>query len=161
MVWYALDHKTVSLLYTFLFPSFWHKLILVSLPQAYLSEQFIRGFLTKSNLAFMFLSVTSGLRFVVNSLYYHSLRYILIVGLGVVKVFILIMGISHLFYTLVVFQAFWYCWVGRVFFLSSFYEECLPNCCFSYTISFAISLRGLFWYSSLRMAPLTCTDISS
>lgn len=72
----------------------------------------------------MFLSVTSSLHFVVNSLYYHSLRYILIVNLnndtaasltvfltrlGVVKVFILIMGISHLFYTLVVFQAFWYC----------------------------------------------------
>lgn len=60
-----------------LFPSFWYRVILAVQRNLF---QNLAGFVAKSNLAFLFSSVTSGLRLEENPLYLHLWRLILSVG---------------------------------------------------------------------------------
>lgn len=71
IMWYAFSHKQFLLFSTFLFPSFWYNLSLVSPVQRLFlfvflqnNASYIRCFLPKLNLNFLVLNVSSGLNLV-------------------------------------------------------------------------------------------------
>lgn len=158
MMWSALDHDWLTSIYMSFF------IILIQVYPKFIcpkkkTDVRIWAFQSKSNLSFLYLSVSSGLYPVVNAPYSHSWRRLLIVDrclLGLSRcleeVFLhqekdsAISNFSCLQWTFDVVEL-----TGALFLLKN-----LPTCWFSHSWSFLLcrlfsAYRGLF----------TCTDISS
>ena len=178
MRWYVLDHEHSFLLHTLLFPSFWYKLIFVSSIHGMLFQNckgFFRCCLANSNLVFLFLRLTNGLHLVVHPLYSLLWSLFLIVDFDthtstswrvfliwrtVVKEFFFTREIILLSSTAVVFRGL----PGLLVLLSSpvrsFFLRMFQTVDLATPNVFAISLIGLFWFSSLASLIVTALWIS-